>query len=274
MQGQNSKDRSFLAISAMILAVSAFLLLESGCSNHIGTTATSFLKRVREEPDPNIRYIAYGKLASPNCYDSEEQKNEAVATLVDKLENGQEPVGTRALICHTLGQLRKPAAREAIVKATNDIEPIVRVEACRALGKVGRNEDATVLARVMAVDTLEDCRIAAIDGLRELKPTDPRIQMVLVNGMQHDDPAIRLASLQALEQITGKRFGPDAIAWQTGLNLESPTMIASPGQAAGIDPSVKTAGTAEPPPAAEPVYPPRLAPLKSKYSIDKSPTPQ
>ena len=273
MQGQYTKARRVLAIPGMILAVSSLLLLDLGCSHHIGTTATSFLKRVREEPDPNIRYIAYSKLASPNCYDSEEQKDEAVATLVEKLENGQEPVGTRALICHTLGELRKQAAREAIVKATNDVEPIVRVEACRALGKVGRDEDATVLARVMAVDTLEDCRIAAIDGLRELKPTDPRIQLVLVNGMQHDDPAIRLGSLKALEQITGKRLGPDAIAWQKGLNLESATMMASQGQAGAVDPAVKTAGTATKAAPAQPVYPPQPPPLQPKYSVDKSPRP-
>ena len=270
MQGQNFQNRRVLARPALILAVSTLVFVGAGCSNHIGTTATSFLKRVREEPDPNIRYLAYSKLASPSCYDSEEQKNEAVATLVDKLENGSEPVGTRALICHTLGELRKSAAREAIVKATSDTEPIVRVEACRALGKVGVDEDSTVLARVMTVDTMEDCRIAAIDGLRELKPKDPRIQMVLLNGMQHDDPAIRLASLKALEQITGKRFGPDAIVWQKGLNLEVPTLIASPGSPSNFDPNVRTAGNVEPPPVEEPAYPPKLAPLKAKYGIGKA----
>ena len=256
----------------MIIAMAMVLLVGPGCANHIGTTATSFLKKIREEPDPNVRFLAYGKLASPNCYDSEEQKDEAVKTLIEKLEGGLEPVGTRALICYTLGELGKPAARDAIIKAVSDAEPIVRIEACRALGKVGREEDATVLARVMTVDTMEDCRIAAIDGLRDLKPNDPRIQMVLVSGMQHDDPALRLASLKALENITGKRLGVDAVAWQKGLNLEAPTMIASEG-APTSDPAVKTAGTAQSTPAVKQVYPPQLPPLNSKYSINKNPTP-
>ena len=52
---------------------------------------------------------------------------------------------------------------------------LVRAEACRALGKVGRPEDATILARVMTVDTLGDCRVAAIEGLGELKSHDQRI---------------------------------------------------------------------------------------------------
>ena len=94
------------------------------------------------------------------------------------------------------------------MKATSDAEGVVRVQACLALGKVGLPEDATVLARVMTVDVLEDCRIAAIEGLGELKSTDPRILEVLVNGMEHDDPAIRLASVKSLRAT--HRQGPGA----------------------------------------------------------------
>ena len=35
----------------------------------------------------------------------------------------------------------------------------------------------------MTVDKLEDCRIAAIEGLGLLKASDPRIYQVLLNGM-------------------------------------------------------------------------------------------
>ena len=96
------------------------------------------------------------------------------------------------------------------------------MQACRALGKVGRPEDATVLARVMTVDTLEDCRIAAIEGLGELKANDPRIMQVLVAGMEHDDPAIRLASLKALRSITGMDRGVDPAAWRDALLPQAP----------------------------------------------------
>ena len=54
-------------------------------------------------------------------------------------------------------------AREAL-EGDGDAEGVVRVQACLALGKVGLPEDATVLARVMTLDVLEDCRIAAIEG--------------------------------------------------------------------------------------------------------------
>src|SRR4051812_14184219 len=170
-------------------------VLAAGCSNYVGTTAASFLRRVREEPDPNLRYVAYTKLARPNCYDSPQQKAEAVKILIGKLEQGKEPLATRAVIVNTLGALGDPAARDMIVKLVSDPEAVLRVQACRALGKVGKPEDATVLARVMTVDTLEDCRIAAIDALGDLKSTDPRILQMLVAGMRHEDPATRFASL-------------------------------------------------------------------------------
>src|SRR5690242_140020 len=192
-----------------ILAPALVGALLTGCSGFQGTTAASFLRKVREDPDPNVRYVAYHKLASPMCYDSAEQKADAVRTLVTKLETGQEPVASRAVICRTLGELRDPAAREVLIRAASDPEGLVRAQACRSLGQVGRPEDATILSRVMTVDTLEDCRIAAIEGLGELKSRDPRIMEVLVTGMEHDDPAIRLASLNALRQITGKDLGTE-----------------------------------------------------------------
>jgi len=238
-----TRGRTVVALAALAAAFAP------GCSQYIGTTAASYMKRVRDDPDPNVRYLAYAKLAQPRCYDSPAQKAEAVETLVSKLEKGKEPVATRAVIIHTLGALGDPAARNVVVKAVSDPEAVIRVQACRALGKVGRVEDATVLTRVMTVDTLEDCRIAAIESIGMLKPDDPRIVKVLVEGMRHDDPATRLASLNALRGITGKDYGVDPVAWQKALPADvaksSQTLIASPAPAR------------KPP---ESVYPPRPVP--------------
>ena len=207
------------------------------------TTAASFLKQVKEERDPNIRYEAYANLASLRCYDDEAQQRKAAEVLVTKLQGNVEPTVTRAVICRTLGALRRPEAREAILAATNDEDPLVRAEACRALGKVGRSEDATILARVMTLDTAGECRVAAIESLGELKSKDRRITEYLVTGMEHDDPAIRVASMNALRQITGKDLGVDAAAWKKYvLTLPAP---ASPGDGAVARTSTATA----PPPA-------------------------
>ncbi len=156
------------------------------------------------------------------------------------------------MICRTLGELRRPAARQALIKAVSDPEGMVRTQACRALGKVGRPEDATVLSRVMTVDTLEDCRIAAIEGLGELKAERPADQQVLVDGMEHDDPAVRLASLNALRAITGEDFGVEPGPWRKYLQSQvasqtpapSTARTASPASAASTAPATATAPSA------------------------------
>src|SRR5271157_1433422 len=208
------------------------IILVAGCTTTwVGTTAKSFIGRVRNDPDPNVRYRAYAKLGDITSYDAPEQRDEAVRLLMDKFENGREPTATRDIICRSLGKLEDPKARPLLIKAVNDPEAVIKIEACRALGKVGQPEDATVLARVMSLDNLEDARIAAIEGISRLKISDPRIYQVLVDGMEHDDPAIRLASLNALRKLTGKDHGTDPAVWRRKLKpmLDAAAGTASPG---------------------------------------------
>ena len=203
--------------SGAVLALAIAVI--SGCAGvnghrFRGTTAASFLRTIEESKDPNTRYNAYDSLASARCYDDDAQKTRAAETLVAKMRENKEPIATRAVICRTLGILRKPEARDVILGACNDEDALVRAEACRALGGVGRSEDATVLARVMTLDNSAECRVAAIESLGVLKSQDKRITQFLVSGMEHDEPAIRVASLHALRSITGKDLGVDAIEWK------------------------------------------------------------
>src|SRR5262249_52640765 len=135
----------------------------------------------------------------------------------------------RAVIIRSLGALKDRRARDLLAEATNDSEGVIRAEACRALGKIGLPQDVTLLARIMTVDNLEDCRIAAIEGIGSLKTKDPRILYVLLEGMEHDDPAIRLASVKALREITGKDLGVDPAVWRRTLQ----TQIAADAQPSG-----------------------------------------
>ena len=185
-----------------------------GCANHIGTTAASFLNKASTSTDPNVRHVAYQKLGNPNVYDSEQQKGGAAQLLDSKLQGGTEPIASRVEICRVLGRLRRPESRDAVAKACDDDEPIVRAEACRAMGAVGKPDDVPVLSRHMTSDTSVDCRIAAIEGLGALKVSDPQVELQLVDGMEHEDPAIRVASLRALRSISGQDFGPGPEPWR------------------------------------------------------------
>jgi HEAT repeats len=223
-----------------VLSLTVQLAAAGGCSTYVGTTSKSFLSQVKNSTDPNVRYVAYAKLGSPGAYEDKAHKAEAVETLIAKYQEGREPVAIRAVIIRSLGTLGDQRARNVVIKAVNDSEAVIRVEGCRALGKVGLPEDATILARIMTVDTLEDCRIAAVEGLGSLKSKDPRIHRILLDGMDHDDPAIRYECLNALRQITGKDLGVDPAPWRKALeptpeSAPSPTKTSKKSSPAQVE---------------------------------------
>jgi hypothetical protein len=94
------------------------------------------------------------------------------------------------------------------------------------------------------VDNLEDCRIAAIEGIGALKAKDPRIYQVLLDGMDHDDPAIRLACYRALRDITGKDLGNKPAAWKNDLQAQLAAMTTSTGDPS-TPPQSRVRGPAE-----------------------------
>ena len=228
----------------VVLFAASLCLAQSGaCTPYIGTTYKSFIRQARENPDPNIRYIAYAKLGSPSLYEDKVQKDEAVRIMVAKLEEGREPIAIRAAIIRSLGNLGDRRARDVILRGVSDTDnAVIRVEACRALGKVGLPEDATTLARIMMIDKLEDCRIAAIEAIGSLKSQEPRIYQILLDGMDHEDPAIRYQCLQSLRTITEKDYGIDPADWRRELQpilagtAERPTATASARDESGRRP--------------------------------------
>ena len=216
-------DATYLSIAKSGLLM--LVMTHAGCSSlrSPSTTAASNLRIIKQETDPNKRYTAYAKLASPALYENDREKAGAVKTMIEELGKGREPLATRAQICRTLGQLGDPSAREVIVAATSDLDPVIRLEACRALGRVGKSDDATILARIMNIDQDPDCRVAAVEALSKMKSTDPRIHGVLVSGLENEEPAIRYASYQALKVITGKDLGVDPKAWSKYLEPKTDT---------------------------------------------------
>ena len=233
--GFRGVSRSFAAIAIAL----AILAQGPACTPYLGTTSTSFLRHARSNPDPNLRYLAYSKLGSPELYDDDREKEIAVDFLIKRYQEGREPIAIRAMIIRSLGNLRADRAREVVLKAVGDSESVLRIEGCRALGKVGRPEDATTLARVMATDTLEDGRIAAIEALGVLKNQDPRILVMLVDGMENDDPAIRLECVTSLRAITGADHGLLAADWRRALGLSSEGSTAQVKPAPIVVPATK-----------------------------------
>jgi HEAT repeat protein len=245
-------------LARLILCAAALGLPACG-ARHIGTTAGSFLRHAREDTDPNLRYLAYAKLADPACYtQGDPQKEEAVKLLSESLHGREQSLAIRATICKSLGQIGLPSARPALLQALRDPDPLIRSEAARALGLVGTPDDATALAQVMTTDISRDCRVAAIDALASLRGADARIDLKLAEGMQNPDPAIRASSYAALRDITGQDLGEDFRPWaqlaQQRLSADAPAEGGPPiTPGAQPDPSVLQAGAG----AAEGTSPPR-----------------
>ena len=270
-------------------AVVALAACLAGCGPYLGTTSASFLRNVEKNPDPNIRYLAYSKLASPKAYDSDDQREKASAILAHNLQQGREPTATRAMICRTLGAIGRKSALPALRMAVNDEESLVRAEACLALGKIGEPEDSLILARVMVTDNYVESRVAAIDALGMLKPKDPRVLAMLIDNMARDEQVdgakkgvrskvgLTFATRQALTAITGKDYGGDFKKWksyldeqiahsekkaaaiQTAAASTNPTPVDQPGtiQQTNTAQATNAPPQAEPPPqAVVPIQPP------------------
>jgi hypothetical protein len=247
------------------LAPALLLAMASGCASVMGpTTATSFMRIIERSPDPNARFKAYQSLASPGAYDDNEQRARAARLLVTKLDPKAEPLASRAMICRTLGELGDPVARDAMVRLSGDPDPLIRAEAYRSLGKVGRREDATVLMRAMTLDLDEHCKAAAAEALGSLRDVDPRTEPYLVRALENDDPRIRFAALQSLRKLSKKDLGAKPEPWRDyvlakyGEKIEPTTVADANGQPAR-DPAAAPASMSPASPRLGPQSPPGAA---------------
>ncbi len=208
-----SRRRHFASLVTVLVVVG----VQNGCGGvgYLGTTASSFLRHARESDDPNVRYAAINRLANPAVYTSKTQKREVAEYLAAALTDPNESPATKATICRTLGLIGLPESATPLRSAALESDPLVRVQACRALGLIGDPQDATLLARIMATDIDRGCRIAAIEALESIRPTDPRIAVALVSAMKNPDPAVRTAAYQCLITLNnGEDLGPNVEPWQ------------------------------------------------------------
>ncbi len=253
------------------------LVALSGCAGIFGpTTATSFMHQIERDPDPNVRYKAYQSLGSARVYDDSEQRAAAAKLLLTKLDPRQEPLASRAVICRTLGEIGDPSARDAMARLVRDPDPLIRAEAYRALGKVGRREDSTVLMQAMTLDNDDHCKAAAIEALGSIKDVDPRTEGYLTRSLVSDDPRIRYASLKSLRKISGKDLGAKPGPWRAyvlakhGEKIEPPADD-EPGRAP-LDRAAEMASlSASAPPASAPTDPSGVWNRNSEAGPDDAP---
>ena len=113
----------------------------NGMGSRCGTTAASFLRdTIEESRDPNVRYAAYDSLASPDATTTRSSGPGRRKSSVDQAEGDRQGADRdpRRDLPDPGGAPPSRRSTTFILAATNDDDPLVRAEACRASGRVGR----------------------------------------------------------------------------------------------------------------------------------------
>ena len=149
--------------------------------------------------------------------------------LAARLREEKAPV-LRTEFVRTLGEFQTPAARAAVSTALADEAAIVRIAACKALGKHPAAEAVEPLAQAVAGDNDLDVRIAAASALGKYTTPDlpaaerKRLAQSLRPALDDRDPALQTAAMQSLETITGRdNFRNSVTTWRQYLDGANPT---------------------------------------------------
>lgn len=121
---------------------------------------------------------------------------------LEKIVDNDPSPDMRHLALRAAESIEGAAALELVEGRLDDDSLKVRMAACDILGKRPEPEAATVLARVAGESTNLDIRQAALRALGG--HGGPVAKDSLKLALQDRDPAIRLAAMQSLQQVTGQ----------------------------------------------------------------------
>ena len=121
-----------------------------------------------------------------------------------------------------------PLAVSGLIDVARDPDSSIRYAACTALGeKLRLSGDDRVLDELhlrSETDVSSDVRLAAIRGLGESK--HPSTVRSLASALEDRDPAIQLAAMDALQQITDADHGRNVKAWQAAIDSQDGVVAA------------------------------------------------
>jgi hypothetical protein len=152
---------------------------------------------------------------------ADSDKEIIVAQLVLEYQTSPDPNMRREAV-DALAKIPHPKRDQFLQDILKDEDPFVRLSALEALAKTfsGRQEElVSLLIDRMKTDSDKDVRLAAIRILGFATPKDAanelhRLSVQELGGALYDKiPAIRYASMQSLQKITGKDYGNDITRW-------------------------------------------------------------
>ena len=160
---------------------------------------------------PAIRVDSFRQLAAQSDGTDSREQQRLVEQLARQIQIEADPLVREAII-ESAAEFRTSLAERMLLAGLNDESIPVRIRCCELLGARGDQRFVEPLSRVLREDANIDVRLATIAALGEV-PTPQAVQ-ALAPALDHRDPAMQFAAVQALRSASGEDFGNDVNAWQ------------------------------------------------------------
>ncbi len=170
---------------------------------------------------PRMRMAAIeeiGLRASDVDADEQQKMTEQLAT---QIQTEPDPLVRRA-IQESIGRMSTPLASAVLIAGLQDDDLEVRLTCCGALGERADPSVISALGIALETDKELDVKLAAVDALGKIK--SPQSVAALAKAVNHRDPALQYAGVQALKSVSGQDLGNDVTAWRQYAAGEQPAI--------------------------------------------------
>ena len=141
------------------------------------------------------------------------------ADLSLQMQNEVDPI-VRADIVRALGKVNTQATQQSLNMAMHDAEACVRLAACEAWREVGGQEAVAALSEMIASDTDNDVRLEATRALGAFN--DPAAVRGLSVALDDANAALQYRAMESLKQVSGQELGYDVVAWRNYVDATAP----------------------------------------------------
>lgn len=139
------------------------------------------------------------------------EQQRIVDVLARELAAERDPI-VRRHILRAVAACPPAAAETVLIGAMADPDAETRRTVCACLGMRGGKASIQELTRVLASETNDNVRLAAVKALGQTK--DSGSMMPLVDVMAESDPAMKNLARESLSAVSGKDYGTNVQAWR------------------------------------------------------------
>lgn len=134
------------------------------------------------------------------------------ALMLEKIVTSDTSPEMRARSAGVLAIIDSEATKRGLNAASTDSVEKVRLAVCQAWAKRSDDHARDMLLSLAKTDESDDVRQAALASLSKFDTQD--VRAMLVESLDHKNPAIQQQAVVSLRTITGRDYGGDFDAWK------------------------------------------------------------